>query len=223
MPFGNFRPREIVLLVTAAVAVIAVWGFAEIADEVLEGETRSFDEHVVHWMRRPADPSVLKGPQWLHQAARDITALGSYSVLTLVATAVAGFLVLKRKHRTAGLVLTATIGGGLLSSILKAVFDRGRPELPPIVYVTSPSFPSGHAMISAVVYLTLGALLAEVVEGSRLKLHCLLTAMLITFLVGLSRIYLGVHYPTDVLAGWLAGLLWAMLCWFGFRILAARK
>ncbi|HHP7233607.1 MAG TPA: phosphatase PAP2 family protein [Desulfobacterales bacterium] len=223
MNWSRFRPRGIALLAAAAVTVAAIWGFAEIADEVLEGETLSFDEKVVRWMRRPEAPSVLKGPQWLHEVGRDVTALGSYAVLTLVTLAVGSFLFLQRRYRTAVLVVAAAAGGGLISTILKSIFDRGRPDLPAIVYVTSSSFPSGHAMLSAVVYLTLGVLVAELVEKRRLKLHCLLTAMLISFLVGVSRVYLGVHYPTDVLAGWLAGIVWAMLCWMGFQYLGMRK
>jgi len=223
MVFRALRSREITVLIAAAVAIAAIWGFVEIADEVLEGDTLSFDERVVHWMRRPEDPSRLRGPQWLHPLGRDITALGSYFVLTLVAVSIASFLFLQRRHRSALLVLTASVGGALLSSILKIAFGRPRPDLPPIVHVTSASFPSGHAMISAVVYLTLGALVAGMVEKRRVKIHCLLTAMLLTFLVGVSRVYLGVHYPTDVLAGWLAGLVWAMLCWLGFRYLTARQ
>lgn len=223
MILNRFRSGEITLLIAAAIAIVALWGFVEIADEVQEGETLSFDERIVRWMRRPEAPEMLKGPRWLHEVGRDVTALGSYTVLSLVTVAVGSFLFLQRRHRTAILVLTAAIGGGLLSSMLKSFFERGRPDLPAIVYVTSASFPSGHAMLSAIVYLTLGSLVAGIVEARRLKIHCLLTAMLIALLVGASRVYLGVHYPTDVLAGWLAGLVWAMLCWLGFRYHQRRR
>lgn len=223
MKFHPLHTREIAPFIAAAILVAGLWGFVEIADEVREGETVSFDERVVRWMRRPAEPSMLKGPKWLHEVGRDITALGSYAVLSLVTAAIASFLSLQRRHRTVVFVLTAAVGGGLLSSILKSIFNRGRPDLPPIVYVISPSFPSGHAMLSAAVYLTLGVLVAGMVAERRLKIHCLSTAMLLTLLVGTSRIYLGVHFPTDVLAGWLAGLVWAILCWLGFHFGAERR
>jgi len=85
--------------------------------------------------------------------------------------------------------------------------------VPHLREVSTPSFPSGHAMLSAIVYLTLGIFLMQIVRGRVTKLYCLLWALFLTFLVGISRIYLGVHYPTDVLAGWMAGLVWASICW----------
>ncbi len=218
-----FRSREIVLLVAAAMAIGGIWGFVEIADEVLEGETRSFDERVIRAMRRPEHPSMLRGPEWLHEIGRDVTALGSYVVLGLVVGIIAAALVLRRRHRTAMLIVTASAGGGVLNTVLKLLFERGRPDLPPVVHMTTSSFPSGHAMTSTVVYLTLGTLVAGEVEGRRLKAYCLGVAMLIALLVGLSRVYLGAHYLTDVLAGWLAGLAWAMICFLGFRWLENRR
>jgi undecaprenyl-diphosphatase len=112
MHWSRFRPRGIVLLAAVAIAVAAIWGFAEIADEVLEGETLTFDEKLVRWMRRPEAPAMLKGPQWLHEVGRDVTALGSYAVLSLVTLAVGSFLFLQRRYRTAVLVVAAAAGGG---------------------------------------------------------------------------------------------------------------
>ena len=118
------------------------------------------------------------------------------------------------------LVVAATLGGLLVSHLLKDLYDRPRPELVPhLVPVSTASFPSGHAMLSAVVYLTLGALLARLVDAWWVKLYVIVAALGLTGLVGLSRVYLGVHYPTDVLAGWAAGLSWAILCWLAVRYL----
>jgi undecaprenyl-diphosphatase len=222
MTFKFFGSKEVALLMAAAMAVAGVWGFAEIADEVLEGETLTFDERVVRSMRVPGDPSALRGPRWLHEVGRDVTALGSYTVLSLVVAVIGIGLLLRRRGRAAALVLTAGFGGGLLNAVLKSLFDRGRPDLPQVVYVTSSSFPSGHAMISTGVYLTLGALLAGMVTERRQKVYCLSVAMLIALLVGVSRVYLGAHYLTDVLAGWLAGSAWAMICLLAFRWLEDR-
>lgn len=217
-----FFSREIKLLIAAVAAVVGVWGFVEISDEVQEKETFDIEKQIVRWMRLPEDPSVLRGPKWLRKVGRDITALGGHAVLTLGVSEIGGFLFLLRRRLAALLVLTTAAGGWVLSAILKSAFHRGRPDLPPIVYVTTASFPSGHAMLSTAVYLILGMLAAEMVAERRLKIYCLLTATLITLLVGASRVYLGIHYPSDVLAGWLAGLAWAMICWLAYRILEKR-
>jgi undecaprenyl-diphosphatase len=120
--------------------------------------------------------------------------------------------------------LAATIGGTFVSLLLKNLFDRPRPEIVPhLSHVMTSSFPSGHSMLAAVVYLTLGSLLAAVMPTRGLKVYVLAVAVLLTIFVGLSRIYLGVHYPTDVLAGWLAGLTWALVCWLAARWLQRRK
>jgi undecaprenyl-diphosphatase len=110
-----------------------------------------------------------------------------------------------------------------LSFALKHLFGRERPDIIlHMVMVHTPSFPSGHAMLSAVIYLTLGALLAQVVQRRASRIYFLTVAMVLTFLIGLSRIYLGVHYPTDVLAGWAVGLAWALFCWLVARQLQRR-
>jgi undecaprenyl-diphosphatase len=187
-------------------------GFLLLADEIREQETQSFDEAVVRAMRRADDPSQPIGPVWLRAAARDVTALGGGTVLTLVTVAVCGFLALVRHFRSMLLVMVATVGGGGLNALLKEAFARPRPTVVPhLTEAYAPSFPSGHAMLSAIVFLTLGALLAQLIERRRLKVYVLGVALLLTFLVGLSRVFLGVHYLTDVFGGWVAGLGWALL------------
>jgi len=154
---------------------------------------------------------------------RDITALGSASVLTLITTAAAIYLFLITRPATALFVITSIASGQMLSSLLKAGIDRPRPELVThLAQETSLSFPSGHAMISALVFLTLGALVSRVVHGRTTKIYVLSLAVVITLLVGVSRIYLGVHWPSDVLAGWCAGFAWAMLWWLAARLLQRR-
>ncbi len=214
---------ELGLLVGGLTLVLLVLTFARLTDLVIEGDTRQFDEHVLASLRDPRNPSQPIGPRWLEGAALDITALGSGFVLGLVVFAIVGFLLLQGTYRTALFVLVATTGGSLLNTGLKEVFQRPRPEVVPhLREVMSLSFPSGHAMTSAAVYLTLGALLMRITERRLTKLYCMGIAMLLTALVGVSRVYLGVHYPTDVLAGWLAGMSWALLCWIIERWLERR-
>lgn len=209
--FQSWEPRVIGSL---CVIAFAGWAFVQIAGEVTEGDTHAIDIRILMFLRATDDASVLRGPAWLGEAARDITALGGYSILILTTTGVTGFLALSGHHRTARFVLTAVLSGWLLSYVLKSAFDRPRPEIVPhLSVVYSSSFPSGHSLMSAVVYLTMGSLLTNVVDSTRLKCYFLAGATLLTVLVGLSRLWMGVHYPSDVLAGWCVGLAWAELCW----------
>ncbi len=191
----------------------ALWLFAAIASEVRDGNTRAFDRTALLALRDPTNPSDPIGPHWLEEVARDITSLGGTTVVTLLTIAVAGFLALTRRRSDALLVIASIAGGAVFSAVLKLGFDRPRPDLVPhAVDVYSSSFPSGHAMLSTITYLTLGALLARVQTQRRVKVYLLSWAVAITALVGASRVYLGVHWPTDVLAGWCVGSAWAMLC-----------
>lgn len=208
------RRREIATLLAVLVLSGIVWGFAELADEVVEGDTHAVDETILLALRNPADRTDPLGPGWVEELGRDFTALGGVGILAMMSLAVVGYLLIEGKRRAALLVVVAVAGGLLLSTLLKQGFDRPRPDLVPhgsIVYTAS--FPSGHSMLSAVVYLTLGALLARVHAGLAAKAYFLAVAAVLTFLVGTSRIYLGVHWPTDVLAGWAGGAAWAILCW----------
>ena len=218
------RDREELALLLAGVAVLVLLlGFSHLASDVLEGETLTFDKQVLTSLRDPANPSRPVGPAWLLSGALDVTALGSAIVLGLVVVAVAGFLVLQGMWRTGTFVLLACSGGWFVNFALKQAFQRPRPDVVPhLREVMTMSFPSGHAMTSAVVYLTLGALLMRVAERRLTKWYFMGLALAATFLVGASRVYLGVHYPTDVLAGWLVGLSWALLCWLIERSLERR-
>ena len=201
---------ELRLLAVLAFGAGLAFAFAAIADEVLEGETQDFDLAVLQALRG-ADGGPI-GPGWLREAMRDLTALGSFSVLGLVVVAVLGYLLLTGKRVMALLVLVSVIGGTLVSSVLKQLFGRPRPDLEAAAEVFTASFPSGHALISAVTYLTLGALLARVQRSARLRVYIIGVAVLLTLVIGLSRLHLGLHYPTDVLAGWCLGAAWACLC-----------
>jgi undecaprenyl-diphosphatase len=206
--------QELSLLLRVLLVASALWAFATLANAMVAGETRAFDQAVLLGMRAPGAPAEPWGPRWLLDVVRDYTALGSVGILTFMTLAVSGLLLLQGKPRVAVMVVITVAGGMLLSTLLKRSFDRPRPDLVPHgVVVHTASFPSGHAMMAAVVYLTLGALLARVQPHRRLKAYSLTLAVVLTVLVGLSRLYLGVHWPTDVLAGWIAGATWALLAW----------
>jgi undecaprenyl-diphosphatase len=214
----EYLPLLVLILIAGG-----VWTFAEIAEEVTEGETRQIDEAVLLALRNPQDRSDPLGPEWVEEMQRDFTALGGIPVLLLLTFAASVFLVLDGKRHAAILVL-ASVGGALLwSFLLKEGFSRPRPDLVSHgAHVYTASFPSAHSMMAAATYLTLGVLLARVQARRRLKIFLLAFAALLTVLVGLSRIYLGVHWPTDVFAGWAAGGVWALLCWFVARWLQRR-
>jgi undecaprenyl-diphosphatase len=201
------------LLVSLLVAG-GIWGFIELADDVFEGDIQHIDEWIMLSLRNPENLSDPLGPVWFETTMRDITAFGSVVFLTLLSLAVVGFLLLKKKKGMALFTMAAVSGGLLLSTILKYSFNRPRPDLVPHgTYVMTSSFPSGHSMLSAVVFLTLGGLIARYTKQKQLKVYVLTLSILATLLVGCSRVYLGVHWPTDVLAGWTAGASWALLCW----------
>jgi undecaprenyl-diphosphatase len=205
-------PERLRLIGVLAAVLACCLGFAMLADEVVERETQGFDETVVLALRRADDPQVPIGPKWLLASARDVTSLGSGTVLSLITLAVCGFLALIRRYRSLLLVACSTAGGGLVNSLLKHFFDRPRPSVVPhLAEAFAPSFPSGHAMLSAIVYLTLGALVSQLTERRRLKAYVLGMAVLLSFMVGLTRVYLGVHYLTDVVGGWMVGVAWALL------------
>lgn len=202
------------VLIPVALLAAAASAFIALLDEVSEGDTRAIDEAIILAFRVPDDPADPIGAPWFEEAMRDITALGSAPALVIAVLAVFGFLALAKAWRPAVFILVASGGGLILSSLLKYTVDRPRPDLVPhgnLIYTSS--FPSGHSMMSAVVYFTLAALVTRLIERRRLKGYALGVAMILTLLVGVSRIYLGVHWPSDVLAGWTAGAVWALGCW----------
>jgi len=208
---GRYETSVLAAIVTI---VTAVWLFVSIADKVRDGDTLSFDQWAVQMLRQPENPSVPIGPAWLEVVGRDLTALGGITFLALLTMSVIGYLWLRKMYAAGLLVLGITISASLLSITLKGYYQRPRPDLVPhLTEVYTSSFPSGHAMLSTVVFLTLGTLLGRFTEERRLRAYFLGLALTLCLLVGVSRVYMGVHYPTDVLAGWVAGLVWGLICW----------
>ena len=197
------------LLSLLAVAGLA-GGFIKIAGEVHEGETSAFDNAILYWFRNPQSPTGLIGPDWLVEAARDFTSLGSYALLTTLVVLVLAYLLLDRRWFEATHLSVAVVSGVIVSNLLKVGFNRPRPVFDHAPEVFSAGFPSGHATMSGVVFLTLGAILALHEPRRSLKLLFLGAAVFLTLLVGCTRIYLQVHFPTDVVAGWCLGVGWAL-------------
>ncbi|MBL0969021.1 MAG: phosphatase PAP2 family protein [Brevundimonas sp.] len=203
---------EIAALTALLVVAFGVMTFVEIADDMTEADGQAFDWMVLHWMQ--PTPGETRGPWWMHEAAADLTSLGGISVLTLFALIAFVFLLIQRKRLSAVLLVLGLVGGVALSEGLKALFDRARPPAAyQAVETLNASFPSGHTLLSTVFYLTLGVMLTRAFTQKRFKAFVLVCAMLIALLVGLTRVYLGAHWASDVLAGWSVGAAWAMTLW----------
>lgn len=203
---------EIAAVAALMVVALGVLTFIEVADDMREADGRAIDEAVLLWLQPvPGEP---RGPWWLHEAAADLTSLGGISVLALFALIAFAFLLIQGKRLSAALLALGLAGGVGLSEGLKALFER---ERPPAAYqaveTLNASFPSGHALLATVFYLSLGVMLTRALPRRRLKAFVLGAAMLIAALVGLTRIYLGAHWTSDVIAGWCAGAAWAMALW----------
>jgi undecaprenyl-diphosphatase len=206
--------QELTWLALGLLGCVLLLAFVVLAGIVAEGSTAALDTRILRSLRTPNDLAVPIGPHWVELMMLDLTAVGGPTVLSLVVLMIAGFLFVERRYRMALGVLATSFGGMLATEMLKQMFDRPRPSVVPhLREVTSSSFPSGHAMQSAIVYLTLGAMLMRIVEGRMAKLYVLAMAVFLSLIVGCSRIYLGVHYPTDVIGGWIIGFVWALFCW----------
>jgi undecaprenyl-diphosphatase len=206
----NQKGAPLYLLAIACLLFI----FGLVAQTVVEGKSSAFDRSIILAFRDHGNPSAPVGPAWVQEAARDLTSLGSIIVLVIITLAISGYLFLARKQAAAGLMFVAVFGGIVLSDLLKFSFARPRPDIvPPAARVFTTSFPSGHATLSAIAYLTIAALLARSQSSPRIGVYFIVLAALLTILIGVSRIYLGVHYPTDVLGGWCVGAALALGCW----------
>lgn len=215
--------HEWTILVAVVLIIGGLWLTEVVAEEVTEGTTHEIDRTILLSLREADDPDDPLGPRWFEVMIRDFTSLGGTAVLVLIVVAASGYLFIMRDYRTLLVLLLAVIGGTLISNFLKGMFDRPRPDifLEPL-YTYNASFPSGHALLAAATYLTLGGFLAEVQTRLRLKAFILLLSIFVTLIVGFSRVYLGVHWPSDVLAGWTIGAVWALLCWLIARWLRNR-
>ena len=210
-------------LVAALLVAAAIWGFVSLAGEVVEGDTTGLDTEILLLFRNPADLTDPIGPAWVEEIGRDMTALGGTSTLIMLTVFVVGLLWMQGNRRSMVLVAAAVGSGQLLDRFLKMGFDRPRPTLVPHgSYVYTASFPSGHAMMSAIVYLTLAILVARVQKRRWVRAYLIVSACLLTVMIGISRVYLGVHWPSDVLAGWTVGAAWAVAWWMVARWLERR-
>ena len=201
---------ELKLLVIGLGLCGVLFLFIRLAGEVMKGDTQTLDVQIIRSLRSAADPALPIGPAWMEGVLIDVTALGSPIVLGLIVLIITGYLLLQARYVTEVIVLLSSISGEILNETLKVFFERPRPSVVThLRTVVTASFPSGHAMESAIIYLTLGALLMRVVEGRITKVYCMAMAMFLTLIVGVSRVFLGVHYPSDVLGGWMLGFFWA--------------
>lgn len=212
----GMRDTRSALLPVALMALLgaAVFAFLQLADEVGEDELGAIDEALLLLFRDPSDRSQVIGPPWLEETMVEITALGGYPILVVMVAVVVGYLFMMRMAGPALFVLASIVTGTIAGHVLKLVYDRPRPDIVDhLVSIHTPSFPSGHATMSAVVYLTLASLIMRLVDSTLVRGYVLSVAVLLTLAVGISRVYLGVHWPSDVAAGWALGVAWASLSW----------
>jgi undecaprenyl-diphosphatase len=222
--YAGGRRIEFRILAAFLIMALVVWVFAKAASEVAEGDTLAFDRWLLQGLRNPVDAAVPAGPAWLTKAMIDVTALGGVTVLTLITVLAAGYLVAARKTVTALFLVAAIVGGSTESTLLKLAFARPRPELVAhLVSVDSARFPSGHAMNSAVTFLAIGALLSWAEKDRAVRIYLMSASIALTLVIGCSRVYLGVHWPSDVIAGWSVGATWAVLCSIVARRLQRRS
>lgn len=211
---GFYAAIGVFLALGFAVAVGALLLFSWVASEVREGETLRADVAILRWVHAHGTP-------WLDLAALEVTSLGATAEVALTVLVASAFLWVTRHRFSVLLLWTAVVGTAILNLVLKASFNRPRPRVFPwlVPHVGQSSFPSGHAMTSTVTYLTIAFLIGRLEPSAALRRMTIGVAALVVFLVGLSRVYLGVHYPSDVLAGWIAGVAWASSCALGLEAL----
>ena len=189
-----------------AFGVALTFAFAKIAGKVVSGSTTGFDDAAMKFMGSHQVP-------WISNMMVEVTMLGTGIVVAMIIAVSALFLWLYDYRHSATLLLVTTIGGLILNAVLKLGFDRPRPQFFDWgTHAMSSSFPSGHAMSSAIVYPTVAYLATRLQKGHWSRLLPMLAAGLLVVLISLSRVYLGVHYPTDVAAGVIVGLAWSAFC-----------
>lgn len=196
----------------AGVILIGTWSFIRMAELIENQGGHPLDESILKWFRQTEDVGQLRGPWWMGEVMRDLTALGSPLILGLLTVVTTGYLVVSRRPHAAWLVTISASGGGWLNFALKEWYDRPRPEVvPPLTVVSGLSFPSGHAQISTIVFLTVASVMGRLATTPARRVYILGIALVLSILVGISRVALGVHYPTDVLAGWIVGVIWSLV------------
>lgn len=212
--------HELAVLLAFVLIVGGIWATVNLADEVVEGDTQQIDMNILMALREGADADNPIGPPWVEEMMRDFTSLGGTGILTLIVVTVTLYYLIQGRYKEMLILITAVVGAYLLSYFFKGLFDRPRPEfIPAGDYHYTASFPSGHALLAAATYLTLGGIVSQLMPVNRTKAFVLLLSFFVMGLVGFSRMYLGVHWPTDVLAGWMIGTVWAILWWLIVRYL----
>ncbi len=202
----------------AALALACALVFIVTASLVTGGGVQAFDEAFVRSLRSAADPATPVGPGWLTPLAHGATELGGTPFLTLATVLLAGWFAFRRQWTFLAILLAAVLGETLISHLLKEAFDRPRPDIVPhLVEVSSKSFPSGHASSGAAIYLTYAALFAAQLKERTSRALLFAAAGAVAFAIGASRVYLGVHYPTDIIGGWSLGAAWAAIVWIAAR------
>lgn len=224
---GSVRLRRIagwpaVTMIT--ISSVTCLAFLGLAAQFLTG-THEFDRMLLFGLPGPHDPAGPNGPKHLVDIAWSMTALGSPEVVALLTAGIVGYLAVARRLGTALLLILFVGAGTLFAFGFKVVFEHLLPHhsvrLDGIVADTS--FPSGHAMLSSLTYLTLAFVWARTEPRLGIKVYVVASAAALAGLVGISRIYLGLHWPSDVLAGWIVGTAWAGLSWICMRRLAPAK
>lgn len=209
------HPSKIAITVALFVGVVAVpW----LGHETVEGETASLDTRVLLALRKASDLNVPAGPHWLQNYFENMTSLGSLAVLATIVFFTVLLLYLAKRSAAAGFLALSAFGAWCISNVVKTLVNRPRPPIVPhLVEVHDASFPSGHSTVSAATYLALaliGTALGSIPAHRPIFYGA---AALVVIMIGMSRVYLGVHYPSDVLAGWIIGTSWTLLCWRFFR------
>ena len=197
--------------------------FGGIVDEVMEGDSHALDTKILMMLREPGNTDSPLGPLWFEEMVRDFTSLGGMGPLIFITLALFIYLIIRNLKGHAYYLLATVATGTALSNILKIGFDRPRPDLVPHGSATfTNAFPSGHSFMATVVYLTLAVILAQAEKSRTVKIYILGLGVLLSLIVGVSRVYLGVHWPSDVLAGWVIGAGWALLFWVFAEYLKTR-
>ena len=210
-----FAPRLLAAIVFVAGTI---WGVLWLRGEIREGETTRFDRALILALRQAADPNRLRGPAWLEETARDITALGGFTVLGLVTVAALAALIVYRRWWQAIVFGTAAVGAQLLAETIKNVVGRPRPTfVARYDLIASSSFPSGHSMMAPAIYFTLAAIVTAGELRPAARGLLMVGSVALVAAIGVSRVYLGVHWPTDVLAGWALGSAVALVAWLALR------
>lgn len=214
-----YAAAGILLSAALALAVLALWGLAALTEEVLEGDTARFDRAVLLWLNEHATPG-------LDRVAIQVTALGDNLVVVVLAVVAAALLRLSGEKAYAALIVLAVGGAGVLTPVLKLVFDRPRPtvfEVRAHYEVSTAAYPSGHATMSMVVLLAVAFVIHRLAARAWVGVLALTLAGVLVLLIGLSRLYLGVHHPSDVVAGLAIGFAWTVACAVTVEALGQRR